>query len=222
MIEAGMSRISFNLLWLLVTTFQVQAQATNPYELRLACDSASFPPTISADELVRRFGAQNVTSGSIYLGEGQSELGTILFAGNSEKRLEILWQDTAGKRFPSFIRVQGTGGSLWTTAEGITITTRLRTLERLNGKPFRLAGFGFDGSGSVMSWSEGKLARSGGAACEFRAGLMDVGRDATDRKLSGQVMGDREFSSAHPAMQTLDPRVDRLYLRFKPMPPHTF
>lgn len=217
-----MQHISFTWLWLILAAVPLQAQATNPYELRLACDSASFPPTISADELVRRYGAQNVTSGSIYLGEGESERGTILFAGNSWKRLEILWQDTAGHRFPSSIRVQGTVGSEWTTAEGITITTRLRTLERLNGKPFRLAGFGWDGSGTVTSWSGGKLAKSGGNACELRAGLADAGRDAFDRRLSDQVQGDREFSSAHPAMQTLDPRVDRLYLTFKRMPPRNY
>ena len=222
MIKVGMPHISFTWLWLILATVPLQAQATNPYELRLACDSASFPPTISAHELARRFGAKNITGGSIYLGEGESKRGTILFADNSEKRLEILWQDTAGQRFPSVIRVQGTIGSLWTTGEGITITTRLRTLERLNGKAFRMAGFGFDGSGWVMSWSGGKLAKSGGASCEFRAGLANVGRDVTDRQLSGQVTGDHEFSSAHPAMQMLDPRVDRLYLVFKPMPPQPF
>ena len=219
MIGIRTRRISFAALWLIVAAVQLQAQTANPYELRFACDSASFPPTISAPELVRRFGAQNVTSDSIYLGEGQSQRGTILFAGNSEKRLEILWRDTVRQRFPSMIRVQRVGGSLWTTAEGITVTTRLRTLERLNGKPFRLAGFGFDGSGYVTSWSGGRLAGSGGASCEFRAGLASPGRDATDRRLSGQVTGDRVFSSAHPAMQTLDPRVDRLYLTFKKIPP---
>jgi hypothetical protein len=149
------TRISLAALSLVLAGMDLQAQTSNPYELRFACDSASFAPTITADQLVRRFGAQNVTSDSIYLGEGESQRGTILFAGNSEKRLEIVWQDTATQRFPSFIRVQGHTGSLWTTAEGITLTTRLRTLERLNGKPFRLAGFGFDGSGNVTSWSGG-------------------------------------------------------------------
>ena len=219
MIGIRTPRISFAGLWLMLAAVDLQAQTTNPYELRFACDSASFPPTISADELVRRFGAQNVTTDSIDLGEGQSQRGTILFAGNSEKRLEILWQDTVGQRFPLMIRVQRVGGSLWTTAEGITVTTRLRTLERLNRKPFRLAGFAFDGSGYVTSWSGGKLAAAEGASCEFRAGLADAGRDAIDRQLYNQVAGDRVFSSGHPAMQSLDPRVDRLYLTFKKIPP---
>jgi hypothetical protein len=52
----------------------------------------------------------------------------------------------------------------------------------------------------------------------LRAGLATAGRDATDRQLYGQVSGDRVFSSAHPAMQALDPRVDRLYLVFKKTP----
>ena len=214
-----MHRILLAWLCLIPMATSLQGQPRNPFALRLGCDTASFPPTISAAELVRRFGRENVTTETIFLGEGESTSGTVLFARNTEKRLEIVWQDSAGQRLPSMIRVQGESGSLWVTSEGITLTTRLRTLERLNGKPFRLFGFGFDGSGMVKTWSGGKLEGSGGGSCRLRMGLDAIARDATDRRLASQVTGDHEFSSAHPAMQTLDPRVNRMYLEYTIIPP---
>jgi hypothetical protein len=44
------------------------------------------------------------------------------------------------------------GPTKWRTAEGITIGTPLRELERFNRRPFRLAGFAVDGAGAVVSW----------------------------------------------------------------------
>jgi hypothetical protein len=38
--------------------------------------------------------------------------------------------------------------------------------------------------------------------------------DARQRELYKQVTGDRIFSSAHPAMRALNPRVDELLLAF--------
>jgi hypothetical protein len=47
--------------------------------------------------------------------------------------------------------------SLWRTTYGITQGTTLLELERINRKPFRLAGFDFDYSGTVLSWESGLL-----------------------------------------------------------------
>ena len=79
-----------------------------------------------------------------------------------------------------------------------------------------MAGFAFDGSGSVMSWAKGRLARARGAPCELRAMLDPVLRSPADHAWYKQVQGDREFSSAYPAMHALNPHVIQLTLSYVP------
>lgn len=178
----------------------------------LGCDSASFAAGMGVDDLVKRFGAENVKPDSISLGEGEFSAGTVLFAADSERRVEILWKDTVALRAPSMVRVVGES-SEWATKQGITLGTRLRTLEKLNGRMFRLAGFAFDGSGFVTSWANGNLDRRR-APCQIKANLSPTVNDSVDRRWYRQVTGDRDFSSGHPAMQQLDPRVERLMLEY--------
>src|SRR6059036_2939615 len=58
----------------------------------LECTSV-FGKDASAASLSERFGAANVRSAEIYLGEGFYESGTVLFANSVEDRVEILWKD---------------------------------------------------------------------------------------------------------------------------------
>jgi hypothetical protein len=81
---------------------------------------------------------------------------------NSLKRIEVLWADSE-KRVPKSVYVGGIHNaaygdkSLWRTTYGITLGTTLLELERINRKPFRLAGFDWDYSGTVLSWNSGVL-----------------------------------------------------------------
>ena len=59
----------------------------------------------------------------------------------------------------------------WKSAEGVTIGVSLRTLERLNRRPFRLSGFAWDGGGGVRNWSGGVLDRQPDHACRVSATL---------------------------------------------------
>ena len=196
---------------LLLRLSAANARHPPPNPLRFACDS--FPASLTAATLARRYGAANVVSESINEGEGEFARGTVLFPTDSSRRVEIAWRDTIARQRPEFVRVW-TARTQWETPEHITIGTRLRTLEHLNGRPFRLAGFAFDGSGSVISWSGGTLGRTTPDGCSFYAGLEPDPRDAAEARWERQVTGDAAFSSAYPAMQHLDPRVQRMELRY--------
>jgi len=51
--------------------------------------------------------------------------------------------------------------------------------------------------------------------CTIRARLRPEGVQDAERQISyRQVLGDREFSSGHPAMQTLDPSVYEVWLDY--------
>ena len=196
-------------LGLTVALVAVGSGQGNPGDLRLACDAAAFAPTIGAADLVQRFGVLNVVTDSILLGEGEFERGTIVFRSDPMRRIEIVWRDSTAQRFPRFVRIRG-DSSHWVARSGITLGSRLRTLERLNGKPFQIMGFAFDDAGAVSSWSGGRLSGPADSVCALEANLEASLHKAADRRWFSQVTDDRAYSSANPAMQALNPRVIQL------------
>lgn len=180
----------------------------HPFE----CES-SFRPGDDLKAILARFGSSSVATGEIYLGEGFSETGTVLFGDSPENRVEILWRDVDAQSGPKSVRVRGES-SRWQTPGGLTLGLTLHAVERLNAKPFRLTGFGTDYEGTQLSWSGGRLGPSSASACAVRVRLRpDDSGD--DKPWYRQVIGDREFSSGHPAMQYLNPRVYEMWLDFR-------
>jgi len=180
----------------------------------LTCNSI-FRPDVTAARLAEYFGATHVAAAEIALGEGQTELGTVLFPGSSADRVEILWNEQERQQKPRAVFIRGEK-SRWRTRSGLTLGLSLRTVESLNIRPFRILGFGWDYDGAVVSWSGGRLdARS--SNCRERVRLLPdeaTFGDPVRSRLYSQVQGDREFSSGHPAMQGLNPRVYELWLEY--------
>lgn len=160
-------------------------------------------------DLLRLYGAAQVREQPIDIGEGASEPGVVLFPADPARTAELLWQDPERKRAPALVRIRA-ARSLWHTTHGIKIGTTLREVERLNGKAFQLAGFGWDGGGVLTSYAQGELAALQGKLLlrfTHRAGK------ATPRELQS-ISGDKEVSSAHPVMQKLNPSVEEITCRF--------
>lgn len=174
---------------------------------RLTC--SDFPPGITRDEFVRRFGAAAVEDGLLPIGEGMSEPGSTVFTGTPD-HLDVFWNARdAGRELRSIV-VRG-AGSTWKWTGGIGIGTDLRAIEAANGGPFRLMGFAWDYQGTTMSWSKGKLEGTDTGRCRVRLRLKPAA-DAQSSSAYRQVTGAREYSSAHPAMQELNPRVYEMWL----------
>lgn len=173
----------------------------------------SFVADDDSKTLVARFGPAAVATAEIYLGEGFYETGTVLFGDAADSRIEILWHDAVAQTRPKFVRVQSQR-SQWQTPAGVTPGVDLRTLETLNTRPFRMSGFGTDYGGTLLSWSRGRLGPPAASACSLRVRLRPD--DSVDyRHWYRQVIGAREFSSGHPAMQYLNPRVYEMWLDFR-------
>jgi hypothetical protein len=139
----------------------------------------------------------------------------VLFGDDPIAKLEIYWRDRVKKRDPGWVSVRGKQ-TRWRSPAGITLGTSLRMIEQLNGRPFRLIGFGSDVQGMVMSWSGGKLEAQNISGCRLRVrlGLDWKNVDTKARALLNQVQGESEFSSGHPSMQSLDPTVNELFLQY--------
>jgi len=172
----------------------------------------SFPKSMDITWLENKYGRSNVSEEKLHLGEGFYEKGTVLYAKSLKDRVEIFWKKKKEEHGPRFIRVTGKSSN-WFTETGISLGTKLTQIEKINKYPFRMAGFAWDNSGGVISWGKGNLAKKA-SKCSFRANLRpDPFPELLSlRRLYAQVQGDREFSSGHPAMQSLNPQTYRMFL----------
>lgn len=184
--------------------------------LPFSCET--FAPNLSEADLRLRYGAEHVKTAPVPWGgsEGDYTEGTVIFATDAAAKVEILWSDRIAKRKPEWVSVQG-DRSRWRTHGGITLGTTLREIERANGRPFRLLGFGTDVSGTVMSWSGGRLSAHESRQCRVRLRLnadWDRIKDGQSPAFRG-LSGEREFSSGHPSMQSLNPAVYEMFLQYR-------
>ncbi|HSF16611.1 MAG TPA: hypothetical protein VLK65_13775 [Vicinamibacteria bacterium] len=167
--------------------------------------------TTSESELESLFGTDNVEPVDVHIGEGFTEPGAAVFPSDPSRRIEVVWRDEA-RTSPKELRLLG-DSSQWRTSEGISLGSTLQDIERLNGFPFRLAGFAFDYGGTITDCGRGRLRMLG---CSDRDGTiqgrlvvlrLNPSAESRARAEYRQVLGDRDFSSGHPAMQALNPRV---------------
>jgi hypothetical protein len=172
--------------------------------------SGPLSATTSEADLRRHFGASLVESTRIELGEGETAPGTVIYPADSLRRVEIIWQDTLARRRPARLILRG-NQSKWQVSRGISLGTSLQELEQLNGKPFTLAGFGWDYAGVVTDWNGGALDT---VLAQVKL-YLDPGPAQYESAPYSQVLGDRDYSSALPAMQQLSPRVTQIFVDFE-------
>jgi hypothetical protein len=177
--------------------------------LQIIPGRSAGPVTAASREvdLKLRYGAEAVR---IELGEGETTPGTVLFARDSLMRAEIVWHDTVSRSRPARFILRGSR-SKWTVGPGISLGTSLQELERINGRPFTLAGFGWDYAGAISEWG-------GGALDSALAGVklyLYPGQAQYESASYSQVLGDRDYSSSLPPMQRLNPRVTQIYVDFE-------
>jgi hypothetical protein len=178
---------------------------------RLTRDSgAPLGSEASEADLRRRYGSASLDSLRVELGEGETAPGTVLYPADSVRRLEILWRDSLTRRQPARLILRGTR-TQWRVGPGITLGTSLKDLERLNGGPFTLAGFGWDYAGVITDWKGGSLD----SALTGVKLYLDPGAEQYQSAAYSRVLGDRDYSSALPAMQQLNPKVGQIFVDFE-------
>jgi hypothetical protein len=164
----------------------------------------------SEAELRQHYGSGGVESTRVEIGEGETAAGVVLYPGDSLRRAEIVWQDSVNRRRPARLSIRG-NRTLWQLPRGISLGTNLQELERLNGRSFTLAGFGWDYAGVITDWKGGTLDSS-------LAGIklyLDPGPAQYESKAYSQVLGDGDFSSSLAPMQQLNPHVATIFVDFE-------
>jgi len=175
-----------------------------PSNTPLAC-TGPFARNATPEAIAKAFGKANVTTEEIDGAEGEKEKITVLFGKDPAQRLEIFWQDNEGERSIAQIRV-GTGSS-WRTPQGLGIGMGLAEVEKLNGKPFLLSGFGWDYGGTTRGWQNGKLATQPGN-CFLML------RFAPTKTTKADIDGDRDIPSSNAGMRSAAPVVELIALNY--------
>lgn len=159
------------------------------------------------------FGAANITRADIAIGEGYTEPGTVVFAGDEAKRIEILWRDAATRTGPAAVIFRA--GSTWRIAISglpdklVALGATLEEIEAMNGKPFSINGFGWDLGGRATGWHDGRLAHPVGG-CTLSLGF-DHAPNAPPDALE-KVNGDIDLLSSDAAMRQVKPVVVEMML----------
>lgn len=208
------------LLVLQLLVASVQIPHANPWTISVDGGSGAISATTTEADLRLMYGPENVKNGEIQIGEGEVESGTVVFPDDPLKRIEVLWADPE-KRIPKSVYLGGHNAadgdeSLWRTTYGITLGTTLLELERINRKPFRLAGFDWDYAGTVLSWNSGVLEGVLGSDARTKVFLRLGYSPGPVPPEHRAVQGDRSFSSGHPAMQKINPHVYQMVFMFHP------
>lgn len=187
-------------------------QAKDEWFIDAAGNGGAITRTTTEAELIRHYGAKNVTRDVMNVGEGQTQPATILFPNDPERKIAISWKNEEGRQNPVRVQIDG-DSSKWHTFGNVTLGTSLKELERLNEGPFVLSGFGWDYSGTVTSWNKGKLEPVFGHGHVWLR-LDPVGKNVDSSTDYTTLLGEGDFSSAISAMQKLNPRVYQIIWGF--------
>jgi hypothetical protein len=165
------------------------------------CDSGPLVKTLTRATLAAAFGKANVTDETIADGDGAKK--TVLFAKTPDDRVEILWQDNSHNAAPNTIAV--TDRSHWRGPLGLHIGSTLAEVEKANGRPFTLMGFGSEGGGGSVDWRGGALAGA----------MKDCGLDLTFASAAeGAAETDQAMGSDSKAMRGAKAVVVGMVLNF--------
>ena len=173
-------------------------------------DAGPVTATSSEGDLIMHYGSAAVKATRIELGEGETTPGTVLFPDDSSRRAEIVWQDTTSRSRPARLILRGRR-SEWKVGPGISLGTSLKELERINGRPFTLAGFGWDYAGVVTEWGGGTLDSALAGVKLY----LDPGPEQYESAPYSEVLGDRDYSSSLAPMQQLNPLVAQIFVDFE-------
>jgi hypothetical protein len=176
------------------------ARAAEPARA-VACTGA-FAKTSSHLALATRYGSQNLTFGEVDGPDGSKLMASVLYPNDPKRRLEVLWENEAGRSGTSLVAINGQ--STWTAPKGLRLGMPLAALEKLNGKPFKLTGLDKDNVGSVIDWQGGALAKLPGG-CKIGIRLSPDPKAPAEAR--GELAGDKEFLSSDASVKAIKPKI---------------
>lgn len=160
-------------------------------------------------KLAMKYDSRNVVLGEVDGPDGTKIPASILFPNDPKRRLEVLWSNEASHSGTSVIAINGK--SQWLAPKGVKLGLSVQALEKLNGKTFKISGFGADGSASVLSWEGGALNSLPGGC---KVGIRLVESAKTPQAARDTVSGDKELVSSDANIRAVSPAVTEILVGY--------
>jgi hypothetical protein len=175
----------------------------------VACSSGTFAKNSGHLRLAQAFGVHNVDYTEVSGDDGSTLMASVLFPNDPKRRLEVLWDDDIERTGTRMIVIGGQ--STWSAQKGLRLGLPLATLEKVNGKPFKLMGFEKGGMAIVSDWNGGALGLLTDG-CKVGVQLKPDPKAAT--AALDAVSGDKEFASSDPAIRAAKPIVGEIIVAY--------
>jgi len=150
-----------------------------------------------------KVGRQNISQDSLFLEGGFQGIFTTLWKGQ-DKEVKIHWKE---KEVPfktiDYLEIDRPD-SPYQFTNGIKIGTSLKEIEKLNGLPLNLYGFGWDYGGTFIDFGQGKL--QGDIPCF--GGVFSIDDSAYDT--AKEILGDKKVSSDNAAFAKTEAKLSKI------------
>jgi hypothetical protein len=176
---------------------------------RVVVCSGVFAKDTTHLKLAQMFEAQNITFAEVDGPEGSKIMASVLYPKDPKRRLEVVWQNDAARSDLAVIAINGQ--STWIAPKGLKLGVPLATLEKLNGKPFKLSGFDWDYGGAVRDWMGGALSTLPGG-CNMGMKLAPDPKTSAD--IRGQISGEKDLMSSDPLVRAAKPMVEEITIGY--------
>jgi hypothetical protein len=160
-------------------------------------------------KLAVKYDSRNIVFGDVDGPDGGKIKASILFPNDPRRRLEVIWNNDTARTDMSVIAINGK--SQWIAPKGLKLGLTLPALEKANGRPFKVGGFGADGSASVSGWDGGALSALPGG-CKVGIRLVADSKASPDARSA--AAGDKEFLSNDATVLALKPSVGEILIGY--------
>ncbi|MEW6121493.1 MAG: hypothetical protein AB1698_02680 [Pseudomonadota bacterium] len=168
-----------------------------------------WAPTTTDVNIMADFGQNNVAHADVPQPNGSMAPGSILLPNEPKLRVDVAWADAIGYSMP--LRASFTEETRWSVA-GVAIGSSIADVERINGRPFRIVGFGGNNGGAIVDWRGGQLGNlPGPCRLGVQFAISALASDSAQAKASGPKV----FNSNDPAVRALSPTVGQFWVNYK-------
>jgi hypothetical protein len=174
----------------------------------VACNGV-FEKDSSHLKLAMKYDSRNVIYADVEGTKGNKIKASVLYSSDPRRRLEVIWMNETARTQLLVISINGQ--SRWSAPNGLKLGLPLAALEKANGRPFKVSGFGADGLASVLGWEGGALATVPGG-CKLGVQLR-LDRRAPEAARTA-VAEAKELMSNDAALKPVNPTVSEILIGY--------
>ena len=160
-------------------------------------------------KLAIKYDARNITYGEVDGPDGSKLNASIIYPNDPRRRLEVLWHNEAARSDTQLIAINGR--SQWVAPRGLKLGLPITTIEKANGRPFKLSKFGADGGASVLGWEGGALSTLPGGC---KVGIRLIADQKASEEARNAVNGDGELLSNDASLRAVKPTVAEILIGY--------